>query len=244
MRASAEPAQTVGVPDPGDAADRRDEQVRHPWHFRLLVFAVTRLFAIALWALCRSVRLSVIGGEEERRLRARGPMFYATWHRGVLFAIYFWRCRNGNYMASASRDGEWAVGLIRALGNRAVRGSSSRGGRVAIQRMVEELQAGHPCGLNPDAPRGPAQVAKPGALAIAQRAGVPIVPVQFAFERCIRLKSWDRTMIPLPFTRGVVKFGEPFAVDPALEGEAFERRRVEFEAVMNRVTDEVDAYFR
>lgn len=226
-----------------DEAAHRDEQVRHPWHFRLLVFLVSGALATIVFCWFKTLRVTFINGEEERRWRKEGAMVYAIWHQGVLFAPYLWRWRKGWLLASASRDGEWVAGIIHRFGNITVRGSSSRGGRVAIQKMVEQLKAGVSGGIIPDAPKGPVRVSKPGILVVAQRAGVRIIPTQFGFERCKRLKSWDRTVIPMPFSRAVVKFGEPFLVDPSLEGEAFDRRLAEFDALMNRDADEIEAYF-
>jgi lysophospholipid acyltransferase (LPLAT)-like uncharacterized protein len=162
----------------------------------------------------------------------------------VLFWVWFFRWRRGYMMASASKDGEWAAGLIHRFGNRAVRGSSSRGGREALREICERMSAdGASGGALSDAPRGPERRSKPGVLALAQRTGFPLVAVQLAAARGWRLRSWDRTIIPAPFSRLVVKYGEPFEVDAALEGEAFDRRLAEFDAHMNRITDEVDAYF-
>lgn len=227
-----------------DGDGHRDVQVRHPWHFRLLVRVVTTIGAIVLWCWFRTIRITVINGAEEKVLRTKGPILYATWHRGVLCTIWFWRWRGGFYLASASKDGEWAAGLVRCFGNVTIRGSSSRGGRAAMAQMVDALKSGVSGGIIPDAPRGPARVSKPGALVVAQRSGCTLLPVALAMEHGIRLKSWDRTMLPRPFTRFVAKFGEPFHVDPALEGEAFARRLAEFDIVMNRLADDVDGHFQ
>lgn len=158
----------------------------------------------------------------------------------MLVALWFWRFRGGWLLASASKDGEWAAGMMRAYGNIALRGSSSRGGRAAIVQMVDHLKRGIDGGLISDAPRGPARVSKPGSLVIAQRGGVPIIPTAFAAAGAWRVKSWDRTIIPKPFSRLYVKYGEPFTVDPSLEGEAFEKRLQEFDDVMNQLADDVD----
>jgi len=231
------------VSESGASDSVRDVQVVHPWHFRLLVFVVTSLGAAIVWCWFKTLRVTYVNGPWEKEQRKKGPMFYAIWHRGVLYAIYFWRFRRGWLLASASKDGEWAAGLIKRAGNIPIRGSSSRGGRQAIVQMVDALKGGMSGGLIPDAPKGPARVSKPGALVVAQRSGVPVIPTAFAAERAWRLKSWDRTIIPKPFSRFVVKFGEPFSVDPGLEGEAFDKRLAEFDAAMNRLTDDVDTYF-
>ena len=226
-------------------AEIRDIQdQKHPWHFILLVHVMATLAAALVWCWFKTLRTEVINGAEEKNRRKKHAVVYATWHRGMLFALYFWRWEKGWLLASASKDGEWAAGLIKRLGNFPIRGSSSRGGRAAIKQMVECLKSGVSGGLVPDAPKGPDRRCKAGALIVAQRAGAPIIPATFAAHPCIRLKSWDRTIIPLPFARFVTKFGEPFYVDPSLEGETFEARLKQLEDLMNREADDLDAYVR
>jgi lysophospholipid acyltransferase (LPLAT)-like uncharacterized protein len=226
-----------------ETEDRRVVLERHPLPYRILIRAVTFFGAMVLLVWYKTLRVTVIGGETERELRRKQTMFYATFHRGVIWTIYFWRWRKGFYLASSSKDGEWAVGLIKAFGNHAVRGSSSRGGKLAIQGMVDALRSGISGGIIPDAPKGPERVCKIGTLVAAQRAGVSIVPVAIHADRCWRLRGWDRTIFPKPFSRFVVKFGEPFTVDPALSGPALEARLAEFDAVMNRIADDADTFF-
>jgi lysophospholipid acyltransferase (LPLAT)-like uncharacterized protein len=225
-----------------DDAVRDVQDMKHPWHFRLLVRVGTTLAAVLVWCWFKTLRTEVINGAQEKARRKQQAVVYASWHRGVLFALYFWRWEKGWLLASASKDGEWATGLIKRFGNFPIRGSSSRGGRAAIKQMVECLKSGVSGGLVPDAPKGPAGTCKAGALIVAQRAGAPIIPATFAAHPCIRLKSWDRTILPLPFARFVAKFGEPFYVDPSLEGEEFEARRKELEQLMDREAAELDAY--
>ena len=122
------------TPTEPDLRDVQDQ--KHPWLFRFLVFTVTRLGAAFVWLWFKTLRTEVINGAMEKELRAKHTMFYSCWHRTVLFALYFWRFRGGWLLASASKDGEWAAGLIGAFRNVAIRGSSSRGGRAAIVQMV------------------------------------------------------------------------------------------------------------
>ena len=75
------------TPEPADTPDLRDVQVRHPWHFRLLVRVVTIAGAVVLWCWFRTLRITVINGEQEKALRTKGPILYATWHRGVLCTV-------------------------------------------------------------------------------------------------------------------------------------------------------------
>jgi len=226
-------------PKPG----RGDESPRYlPLHFRALVWVATTLGAVIFWCWFRTVRVQVIHAERERRLREQGAVLYATWHRGIFLSAWYWRWQRGWFLTSSSKDGAWASGLINRLGNRVVRGSSSRGGRKALLELVGLLREGVSGGLTPDAPRGPRRECKAGILAAAQRAGVPIVPVSFACKPCLRMRSWDRTILPLPFARLVVLIGEPLYLERRLDKRSFADKRLLLEEAMNRDADEVDAY--
>ncbi|MCR4316982.1 MAG: lysophospholipid acyltransferase family protein [Planctomycetes bacterium] len=224
-------------------SDDLDEGRKQPWHFRLTVYVVTGFMSIVLRLWFATLKPTIIGREIEDAALKSGPVIYATWHQGVIYALWYRRDRKLALMASSSKDGEWAAQLVHHFGNAAVRGSSSRDGLKALVEIIRAVKNGVSVGLLPDAPRGPARISKPGALVIAQKTGRPIIPIQFMAEKCFRLKSWDRTMIPMPCSRFVLKYGEPFFVDPNLRGDDFEKRRREFDDAMNNLAEEMDRYF-
>ena len=120
-------------------------------------------------------------------------------------------------LISLSPDGEAVARAISHLGLKSVRGSGAnkkkakkdKGGARAVAEAVRLLKTGTAVCITPDGPRGPAEVVSPGAVLIAQRAEVPILPYALAARPVIRLNSWDRFMIAFPFTRGAIVFGEP-----------------------------------
>jgi lysophospholipid acyltransferase (LPLAT)-like uncharacterized protein len=217
-----------------------------PWHFRLLVYVLTSLGAVVLWCWFRTLRLEVRNREVEDEPLRKGAVLYASWHRGIFLAAFFWRWQGGWMVASGSKDGEWAAGMIKRFGNRVLRGSSAKdgkakGGKEVMRDAEALLAAGLRGGLTPDAPRGPERRCKPGILALAQRAGVPIIPVTFSVWPCWRMRSWDRTILPFPFARFVAQYGEPFHAGPPVEGAAFEARLRDLDEAMNRGVDALDA---
>jgi lysophospholipid acyltransferase (LPLAT)-like uncharacterized protein len=114
-------------------------------------------------------------------------------------------------MASLSADGAFAAGACRIVGLRVARGSGSRGGKAALDVMSEALAGRTPAaGITVDGPKGPWRQVKPGAVALALRHDLPIVPVTFSSRRVFRLRSWDHMVLPKPFTRSVVMYGEPW----------------------------------
>jgi lysophospholipid acyltransferase (LPLAT)-like uncharacterized protein len=140
---------------------------------------------------------------------------------------YHFRDRIGGVvMVSRSRDGDIIADTVERFGMRAVRGSSSRGGRDAREAMIEALNAGGvSAGVIVDGPRGPALEAKMGALVMARETGLPVVPGTWWARPVVHVRSWDRTIVPLPFSRIVFAFGPALFVPPDAGAEQLEEAR-------------------
>lgn len=137
--------------------------------------------------------------------RIPGPTVYAFWHRSLLVCAHHFRGCNIAILISRSFDGELIARTVERLGFRAIRGSSSRGGPTALKHMAEAYRAGHICAFTVDGPRGPAMIAQPGAVHLAQLVGAPWLGAFSALpERAWTLNSWDRFLIPKPFSRVVL----------------------------------------
>lgn len=189
-------------------------------------------------------RVTVLRPEIERSLRRRSPVIGALWHQYFLFYADYFRRRNYVILTSRSRDGELVVRVLRNLGYRSVRGSSSRGGAEAMHELIVRGRNKDTLVFLADGPRGPARQAKMGAVAAARHTGLPIVPVG-AYALCAgRLRSWDRTALPRPFSRIILSFGAPIRVPPDVTPEGMEswRRRIE-EAIL-ACEREAEAYGR
>lgn len=144
--------------------------------------------------------------------RAHQPAIYCFWHRCVLAATYQFRGSSIAVMTSRSFDGEYIARIIEKLGYRVVRGSSSRGGAEALLGMREELEMGHPAVFTIDGPRGPIYVAKAGPVVLAKRTGRAICCFYVAPRSAWVLNSWDRMLIPRPFTTVVSYHSSPISV--------------------------------
>ena len=130
----------------------------------------------------------------------------AFWHFQMLPLWYALRYLAPAAVVSASRDGELLARYLGSLGYPSVlRGSSSRGGSEVLSAAVAEL-ALRPVLITPDGPRGPARVAKPGAIVAALRAEVPVVVAGWRSDRTLRFRSWDRMEVPLPFARVDIRY--------------------------------------
>src|SRR5207302_4298229 len=135
------------------------------------------------------------------------------WHGELLPLLWTHRNRKVAVMISEHRDGELVARVARSLGFRLVRGSTSRGAARALLNASRELEAGFDVAVTVDGPRGPAHTVAPGVLVISQRTSAPMVPVGASASRSWRLKSWDRFMIPKPFARVTVAYGDPIRVN-------------------------------
>jgi lysophospholipid acyltransferase (LPLAT)-like uncharacterized protein len=149
-------------------------------------------------------------------------------------AAYHFRNMQIGIMISRSFDGECIARIVERLGYRPVRGSSSRGGAGALMGMRQELEEGHPAVFTADGPRGPIYVAKPGAVLLAAKTGHKICCFHVAVERAWILKSWDRMMIPKPFSRASFYITSPLTVPAAATDEQMEEGRQQVQASLDR----------
>src|SRR5215510_6964018 len=162
------------------------------------------------------------------------PGIYCFWHRAMIPSAYHFRNMQIAIMISRSFDGECIARIVEKLGFRPVRGSSSRGGAGALMAMREELELGHPAVFTADGPRGPLYVAKPGAVSLAKKSGYKICCFHVAVERAWILKSWDRMMIPKPFSRASFYITSPLEVPPNATDDELENYRQKVQADLDR----------
>ncbi|MDA8124437.1 MAG: lysophospholipid acyltransferase family protein [Deltaproteobacteria bacterium] len=202
-----------------------------------IAYAVLRLY----FSL---IRIRTEGEEEVKaHLRAGNKAIAALWHQRILICLGYAR-RFAEFapavMISRSRDGEMIADVYRRLNFRPVRGSSSRGGREALAQMIADL-ADHPFAVHVvDGPQGPRGVVKAGLVSMAQLSGAPIVPVSISVNRAWVLNSWDRFLIPKPFSTVFVRWGEPHFVPQILDNEAFEAIRRSIEKKMQEIQSRDD----
>ena len=202
-----------------------------------------RLLSLLAGGAIRVLRatLSVDRLHRERflELEKRGvPILFALWHGRMFLSILEHRgCRIAT-MASRSKDGEVIALWLERNGYRAARGSSTRGGGEALRELVRHVRGGGNAALTVDGPRGPARDVQPGIVQLARLTGGFILPITSSCSRARFLASWDRYLLPLPFSRCVVAYGEPFRIEADLPDEEAARRIAE---ALDAATREADA---
>lgn len=174
---------------------------------------LARLGAILLLALGATMWTRRVGWRRVRALREKGePFAFAVLHGRSLAMLACMRYEGCTALVSRSRDGDWATALLGALGYGVVRGSSSRGGTAGLRGLLRAASAGRVPALTVDGPRGPAGRVAPGVVALSQIAGIWIVPLAASCRRSLRLRSWDRTLLPAPGSGLLVLAGRPVKV--------------------------------
>ena len=209
---------------------------------RAKVLSFIGWLVLSLWS--RTIRIIFVNREIPAQFDARGENFiYAFWH-GRQFLLFQSHRNTGVIIpASESRDGEIQARILRRFGFEVVRGSSRRKGERALLGLVDGLRKGKKIALAVDGPRGPVYEVKSGVVYLAGKLGKRIVPVSASARRARVLdKIWDKYLLPLPFTTGVVVYGEPITVQGIEEGE-LDAKRKELEAALNRLMAQADHYF-
>ena len=171
----------------------------------------------------------------------RERFIYVFWHEGLLLPAKAFAHLPLHVLISEHADGELIAQVMKHLGIRSVRGSTTRGGTAALHEMTELASRSH-LAFTPDGPRGPRRVMQPGAVALARLTGLRIVPAGFAFHRCWRARSWDRFAIPYPFSPAVCVAGAPISVPRRLDRGGMERCRQQAENALHDVTERAEAW--
>lgn len=171
------------------------------------------------------------------------PAIYILWHNRFFVVPPAWNrlCygrRKTVALTSASKDGAMVAAAMAVFGLGSVRGSSSRRAVAALVGLKRALTEGFDVCLTPDGPRGPRYKVQPGFLKLAESTGAPIIPIHLRFSNAWRLKTWDRFVIPKPFSRVTVIFDKPVSIPRGLDDAAFEAERLKLETLLVECTDD------
>lgn len=167
----------------------------------------------------------------------------ALWHNRVLLlphiARHYFPQRPAVALISASRDGALLAGLVQRYGVKTARGSSSRKGAAAMLQLADEIRNGHDVAITPDGPRGPAYELGAGMVFLAQKSGAPVLLMNIEYSSCWRLKSWDRFILPKPFSAVRVILAGFHRVAETSSDAGFESERMRLQNAMMQLVERV-----
>jgi lysophospholipid acyltransferase (LPLAT)-like uncharacterized protein len=226
MMAAARSASGVVLPQP------------LPWHRRL-----GAILAAALLRLCINT-WHMRWHDSGASTPTKGPVIFCVWHNRLPaglasyndFSRARWPAKGLAAMISASRDGSFVSSVAERFGVQPIRGSTSRRGPQALLEATTWMERGYSIVMLPDGPRGPVYQIQDGIIYLAQLTGRPIIPTSNFTRWKIRLRSWDRFQIPLPFARCHCYHGEPIWVPRHATGEQRDQIRVQLQSAMRAIT--------
>jgi len=223
------------VPAPASAEADRQFTSGQRFLLRLITWAGYLLIRILGPTLHYGVSIED-GGPEHWYV---APVIYPFWHRCLIPACFLWRHKKIAVLTSKSFDGEYIAQILDKFGYTPVRGSSTRGGASGLLGMQTELESGRAVAFTIDGPKGPMYEAKPGPVLLARITGSPIVCFHVALENpWVLARSWDRFMVPRPFSRALVRIARLIQVPP--QGD-LDRYREEMQAALDRAREYAEA---
>jgi len=178
-------------------------------------FLVKKTTKLLIHAIIKTCRFEITGTEKIDRLREKGiPIIYAYWHRHIFATIYRFKNTMARPLISLSDDGELVAQVAVEFRMNPVRGSSSQGGARAFLELVNTIKKGSSeILITADGPKGPPRQLKDGTVRLAQKTDAAIVPLSWSSSKeKVFEKTWDKFKIPLPFSKIVYIYGEPFYV--------------------------------
>ena len=230
-------ATTRERPAPDAAAD--------PRRFTLGQRIILRIIIAAGYAFIRligpTLRVCISREEGAQQEVAQRPLIISFWHACILPATYLFRNVGIRVMSSNSYDGEYMGRIIHKFGFVAVKGSSSRNAVRALLGLRRALQQGWAVAFTLDGPRGPRQKVKPGPVALARSSGVPLTTFHIAVDQAWVLNTWDRLIIPKPFSRVLMRFGKLIPVPVDASDEAVDRFQQQLQDSLDRIREFAEA---
>ena len=196
----------------------------------------------------KTTRITLDGEEVIRKhIQKGGRVIFACWHQRFYGGFYVPRILKMTpcIMISASRDGDFVSAVVSRIGWIPIRGSSSRRGMEALKEMIEGVKTYRIGAHIVDGPQGPPRVIKAGLVTLAQQTGAAIFPGYITYEKPRVFGSWDRFMIPKPFSRVLIRVGPPVYVpQEPLSNKQFEKIRLDIEEKMIQGYTEADSYWK
>jgi lysophospholipid acyltransferase (LPLAT)-like uncharacterized protein len=188
-----------------------------------------------------TLRVSISHEEGAQPTVAHRPLILSFWHACIIPATYLFRNVGIRVMSSNSYDGEYMGRIIHKFGFVAVKGSSSRNAVRALLGLRRALQEGWAVAFSLDGPRGPRYKVKPGPVALARSSGVPLRTFHIAVENAWVLNTWDRLIIPKPFSRVLMRFGKLIQVSPDTNEAELSRYEAELQVALDRCVEFAEA---
>ena len=208
----------------------------------LFNYVIPYLLYVVVYLWCATLRRTNLNIEAEDKIKnLTGPYILTLWHGKIFYLFYYLRNRPDYFLLiSPSSDGDLLAKLARLMGYSVIRGSSFKRAVPAARSLIRVLREGHRIIIIADGSRGPRCVAQSGSLQLAGITKLPLFPMTFGAKRKIVLNTWDRFILPLPFTRCDINFGPPIYISSRSSEGLVEEKRTELENNLKQLDFETD----
>jgi lysophospholipid acyltransferase (LPLAT)-like uncharacterized protein len=195
---------------------------------------------IYLW--CLTLRSKNLNKEAENSFKNLGGSHILTLWHGRIFYLFYYLRRNPDYflLISPSEDGDLLARLAKLMGYSVIRGSTYKKAISAARSLIKVLRKNKNIIIIADGSRGPRCVAQPGSVQLAGITGAPVFPMTFGAKNKVTLNTWDRFVLPLPFTQCSLNFSSPIFLSPKSSEQIIEEKRLELESALNRINKASD----
>lgn len=195
----------------------------------------------AINSLSVTLRIQTAGEDQIETLRRnKQRLIYAFWHGRQFLLVRYMSKKNLVIMSSTSRDGILQANILQKFGYEIVPGSSAKSPVRALIGSIQKMREGFDPAIAVDGPTGPIYKVKPGALYLAKKMNAPIIPMTFSANPAVTLKSWDKYLLPKPFSRTAIVFGKPFYPSPKLDDKTMEQECNLIGEKLDQITEMAD----
>lgn len=210
-------------------------KLRHPFLIKTCGFAAA--WAVRLWIGSVRYRYRPLGPNvDPNQTNIRDRYIYAFWHENLLLPAYQYGRPDIWLLISQHADGQFIAEICRHLRFKAVRGSTTRGSIEAVRTMLKKGQHSH-LAVTPDGPRGPRRQVQPGLIYLAAKTGLPIAPIGFCYDKAWRLRSWDRFVLPKPWSLSTCVTTDLINVPQDVDKAGMELYRCQVQSALDLATE-------
>ena len=208
----------------------------------ILQFLGNYLLFYAAVVLCKSLRVRTKNFENLKSLLETDNLVIAFWHGTMIFPWFFFKKQKMSALVSGSKDGELLFRILKKWNYNVHRGSSSKGGKDALEKLIELAEENFSIAITPDGPGGPVFKMKPGAVIVSKKSQIPLILIGIGFNKKWKLKSWDSFEIPKLFSRVNIVVSNPVRINPDLTYDETSNKILECEKILNQLQTEASVF--
>ena len=208
----------------------------------ILQFIGNYLLHYAAVVLCKSLRVRTKNFENLKSLLKTDNLVIAFWHGTMIIPWFYFRKYKMSALVSGSKDGELLFRVLKKWKYNVQRGSSSKGGKDALEKLIGLASENYSVALTPDGPGGPVFEMKPGAVIVSKKSQIPLIMVGIGMNKKWTLKSWDSFEIPKFFSRVNIVISNPVTINPDLTYDETSEKILECENILNQLQAEASVF--